>query len=106
MENNTVSKYTISFGLSLALCCVINGLLVVAKEKSHAVSGWLQSATGYQWVTHVVIIVLLFGLFGFLLARTHGGQKPGITVHRLIKTIVAGVVAGGLIIIGFYLISG
>ena len=32
MENNGVSKYTISFGLSLALASVANGLLVVAKE--------------------------------------------------------------------------
>ena len=102
---NIVSKYTNSFGLSVALCSVINALLVVAKEKSHAISGWLQKVTGYQWVTHVVILLILFALFGYLFSCANGRKGPKISAHRLVGTIVAGVVMGCLIITGFYLIA-
>ncbi len=105
MENIAVSKYTISFGLSLALNSVVNALLVVAKEKSHTVMSGLQKITGYQWVTQVAIILVLFAFFGWLFARINHGQGPKITAHRLIRTIAGGIMAGGLIITGFYLLA-
>ena len=105
MENIAVSKYTISFGLSLAFSSMINALLVVAKEKSHTVTAAMQKITGHQWVTHVVIILTLFAVFGWLFARANNGQGLKITVNRLIGIVVAGIIAGGLIITGFYLIA-
>ena len=105
MGNAPVSKYTVSFGLSAALSSVINALLVVAKEKNQAVLAGMQKITGHQWVTHSAIILILFGFFGWLFAKANGGQGLKMTVNRLIGTIMAGVVAGGLIIIGFYLIG-
>jgi heme/copper-type cytochrome/quinol oxidase subunit 4 len=105
MENNSVSKYTISFGLSLALNSVINALLVVAKEKNQTVMAGMQKITGNQWVTHSAIVVILFVLLGWLFARANNGQGLKIVVNRLAGIIVAGVVAGGLIITGFYLIA-
>jgi hypothetical protein len=105
MENTSVSKHTISFGLSAALASVVNALLVVAKEKNQAVLAGMQKIAGHQWVAHSAIILILFGFFGWLFARANGGQGLKMTVNRLIGTIMAGVVTGGLIIIGFYLIG-
>ena len=105
MENTAVSKYTISFGLSLALCSVINALLVVTKEKSRTVTSALQRITGHQWVTHVIIVLVLFLFFGWLFARANQGQGMKLAVNRLTVFIVAGIVAGGIIITGFYLIA-
>src|SRR5208282_5885543 len=105
MENTGVSKYTISFGLSLALASVVNGLLVVAKEKIPAVLAGMQKLTGHHWVSHVVIILGLFAFFGWLFAQANGGQGIKLSVNRLIGTLVAGVATGGLIIVGFYLIG-
>ena len=105
MENTGVSKYTISFGLSLALASVANGLLVVAKEKIPAVLAGMQKLTGQQWVSHGAIILGLFAFFGWLFAQTNGGQGIKLSVNRLIGTLVSGVVIGGLIISGFYLIG-
>jgi hypothetical protein len=99
MENNTASKYTTSFGLSLALCSVINALLVVAKEKSPAVQAALQKLTGHHWVTHSAIIIFLFIAFGLLFTKVQ------ILIPRLIKTMVIGIFLSGLIIVGFYLIA-
>ncbi len=105
MENTSVSKYTISFGLSAALASVINALLVVAKEKIPAVLAGLQKLTGHHWVSHSAIVLVLFALFGWLFARANSGRGIQISANRLIGTLMAGVVAGGLIIIGFYLIG-
>ena len=105
MENTGVSKYTISFGLSLAVASVANGLLVVAKERIPAVLAGMQKLTGHQWVSHSAMILGLFALFGWLFAQTNGGQGTKMTVNRLIGTLVSGVVAGGLVICGFYLIG-
>jgi uncharacterized BrkB/YihY/UPF0761 family membrane protein len=105
MENNTVSKHTISFGLSLALCAVVNALLVIAKESSKGVTGWMQKITGHHWITHVAIVLLLFAIFGWCFARTNGAQGPKMPVHRLTNIVFGGVVAGVLIVLGFYLIA-
>ena len=104
-ENNGVSKFTISFGLSLALASVVNGLLVVAKEKSPAIQSGMQKLTGHHWITHSVIILGLFALFGWLFAQGNAGQGIKMTSSRLIGLFLSGVAMGGLIIVGFYLVG-
>lgn len=105
MENNTVSKYTTSFGLALAICSVVNALLVVAKEKSVVVQGVMQKMTGNHWVTHSALVVVLFFLLGWLLSLANRGQGLKLAANRLPGIIAAGVVTGGLIITGFYLFA-
>lgn len=105
MENTGVSKHTISFGLSLALASVVNGLLVVAKEKIPAVQAGMQKLTGNHWISHGVIILGVFAVFGWLFGQANGGQGIKMTANRLISVLVAGVATGGLIILGFYLIG-
>jgi protein-S-isoprenylcysteine O-methyltransferase Ste14 len=101
MENSTVSKYTVSFGLALAVSSVVDALIVIAKEKSRTVQAAMQRLTGSHWITHVVIVLILFVSFGFLFANS-GGPGTRMRVNGLIKTIVAGMLAGVLIIVGFY----
>jgi cytochrome bd-type quinol oxidase subunit 2 len=105
LEKNGVSKFTISFGLSLALASVVNGLLVIAKEKSPAIQSGMQKLTGHHWVTHSVIILGIFALFGWMFAQGNAGQGIKMTANRLISLFVSGVAMGGLIIVGFYLIG-
>jgi hypothetical protein len=105
MENTSVSRYTISFGLSLALASVINALLVVAKEKIPAVMAGLQKLTGQHWVSHAATILVLFVVFGWIFVRANGGRGIQITANSLIRTLVSGVVIGGLVIMAFYLVG-
>jgi hypothetical protein len=105
MENTGVSKYTVSFGLSLALASVANALLVVAKEKTPAVLAGMEKLTGHQWVSHCAIVLGLFAFFGWLFAQANGGQGIKMTANHLINALVSGVATGGLIILGFYLIG-
>jgi hypothetical protein len=105
MENSGLSKYTISFGLALALASVANGLLVVAKEKIPAVLAGMQKITGHHWVTHSAIILGLFAGCGWLFAQSNGGRGVKVTANRMIGMLVLGVATGGLVILGFYLIG-
>jgi hypothetical protein len=105
MENNPVSRYTVSFGLSLVVSSFLNALLVIAKEKSPAVQAGMQKLTGHHWVTHSLVVMVFFVLFGWSLAQVKGGKWLAMPVTGLIKTIIAGVLAAGLIIIGFYLLA-
>jgi putative flippase GtrA len=105
MNNNTVSKYTISFGLSLVFSCLLNALLVIAKEKSKTLQGEMQRLTGSHWITHVAIVLILFVSFGFLSANFKSGQGITMPINRLIRLIVAGIFMAGLIIVGFYLVA-
>jgi len=105
MENPGLSKYTISFGLSLALASVANGLLVIAKESSPAVQSGMQKLTGHHWITHSVLILALFLGGGWLFAQLNGGLGLKLTAGGLIKAVVRGVVLGGVLIVGFYLIG-
>jgi hypothetical protein len=105
MDNTTLSKYTSSFGLSLAAASVINALLVVAKEKSHAVMAGMQKLTGHHWITHSSIVLILFAALGWGFAQANGGRGVNITVSRLIAVLIGGVMLGSFIILGFYLIA-
>jgi hypothetical protein len=105
MENTAVSKYTVSFGLSLALASVANALLVVAKEKIPAVMTGMQRLTGHHWISHSVIVLGLFAMLGWLFAHARNGQGPKLTVNCFIGWLVSGVATGALVILGFYLIG-
>ena len=105
MENHPVSKYTISFGLALAISSVANALLVVAKEKSTVVQAQMRRMTGSHWITHVIIVLVLFVALGLFSASVKSGQGIKIPVDRLMQAIIAGVLLAGLIIVGFYALS-
>lgn len=104
MEDQSLSKYTVSFGLSVAVCSVLNALLVVAKAKIPAVTLAMQKVSGHHWVTHSALIVLLFCLFSWLFTLVNGGRGPALAATRLLGFIVVSVLFGGLIIVGFYLL--
>lgn len=104
-ETHGLSKSTRAFGVALALASVVNGLLVVAKESSPVVQAGMQKLTGHHWITHSAIIVGLFFLTGWGLGRINGGEGIRLTPGKLLGILVSGVMLGGLLIIGFYLVG-
>ena len=105
MEDSALSKHTRSFGLSVALCAVLNALLVIARERSQGLEDWMRRLTGNAWITHVAMILLLFALLGLCLARANRGQGPALAANRLSRLVCWGVIAGVLIILGFYALA-
>jgi len=106
MENNRLSRSTYSFGVSLAVCAVLNAALVVAKESNKTVADWMQKITGHHWMTHVLFILTGFVALGWLLNRRNSNAGPEISPACLIRIVTGGVAIGILIILGFYLLAG
>jgi hypothetical protein len=102
METLTVSKKTTAFGLSLAICAVVNAALVILKEKNHGAMTTMQKATGHHWITHSVVIIVLFFLLAGVFASMSKPKERGLSVARLLGIIITGVAIGCLAIAGFY----
>jgi hypothetical protein len=98
------SKYTVSFGASLAITSILSALLVVVKElNENSVLAWMKGLTSHHWITHGLLMVIAFFVIGWGLAKMNNGQGLKMTNDRLIIMIVSSVVISGLIISGFYL---
>ena len=107
MAANGIGKYTVSFGLSLAVMSVLNGLLVIVKETHEdSVLALMKRLTPHHWITHGIFVIVAFVALGWLFSRANGGQGMQIPVPRLIALLVGAVVVGGALIAGFYLIEG
>jgi membrane-bound metal-dependent hydrolase YbcI (DUF457 family) len=111
MENETrnanamqsgLSKCSVGFGIALAIACMVNAILVIAKESSPKVMAGMRRMTGHHWVTHSLVALIVFVLFGFLLSR---GKGPEMNARRLIFLVAGAVILGVLMIAGFYLVG-
>jgi len=102
----TLSKYTVSFGASLAITSILSALLVVVKElNENSVLAWMKGLTSHHWITHGLLMVIAFFAIGWGLAKMNNGEGLKMTPGRLVCVIASGVVIGGLIISGFYLVD-
>ncbi len=106
MEDNGLGKYTASYGVSLAITCVLSALLVPIKELNKPLFTLMAKATTHHWITHGVFDVIVFVVLGWALAQLNGGTGLKTPAKSLINMIVGAVVIGGLIIAGFYLFVG
>ena len=106
MEQPVLAKNTVAFGLALAAASVADAILVAAKESSPAIMAGMQKLTGHHWITHSALVLGVFALVGLGLRLARGGQGIRMGPGALIGSLVAGVAAGGLGIMGFYLLGG
>jgi len=100
---DSLSNFTVSFGISFAVASVASALLVIAKERDPSLMASMKSATGHHWSTHSLFAILLFLVVGLALTRVNGGRGVRMTSRGLVKTIVGGVMIGTLLIGGYYL---
>jgi hypothetical protein len=104
MENAPLSKRTVGFGLAVAIACIVNAIVVVAKEKSEAVMNAMKSILGHHWTTQAVVVIGLFFLLGGLFTALRGRGSAS-SEGRLIGMLVACVAIAGTTIVGFYLFA-
>ena len=102
MENNSVSRLTIGFGLALALASVLNALLVVVMEKSPAVQAGMKHLTGHHWITHGLADCIVFVGLGLLFMNTSMAAK--INPNRLVSILIWAVVAASLGLVAWFLL--
>ena len=88
--------------LSLAVTCVLNGLLVFLKELNKGVFDFMKTVTVHHWVTHGIFDVAVFFLLAFVFGKMRGGQGPAVSDEATINILIGGVVAGLALILVFY----
>ena len=97
-----LNKSTIAFGLSYGITSLLNAFLVIIKENNNMVLSWMKMATGHHWITHSIIIMVIFLFLGWLFGRINQGVGMIISANFLIFWVVACTVVSGLIIACYY----
>lgn len=97
-------RYSIAFGVSLSITSVLSALLVVVKESNEPLLNWMKQATGHHWITHGVLTLVTFVVLGLVLAQLGPARAGRPSSVALANGIAAGVIAGGAIIAGFFLL--
>lgn len=106
MEEKQLSGTTIGFGLSVVITSILSTLLVVIKESHEAtVMAWMKQATPHHWITHGVIVVILFVVLGVLLSKLNGGKGIEMRLNVLVGLLVAAAAVSFAVISGFYLLE-
>ncbi|MBV1788093.1 hypothetical protein KQ940_08495 [Marinobacterium sp. D7] len=102
MSDTGIGNYNRAFALSFAITSLLSALLVVLKEQNEdTVLAWMKAATGHHWITHGVLVVVVFILLGWLLAQTKLGSR--LTGNGLSAVISGSVVLSGVVIAGYFI---
>jgi uncharacterized membrane protein YdcZ (DUF606 family) len=99
-ENQARDKYSVGFGVSFLITSIFNGLLVVAKESYAPLKAWMKSLSGHHWITHGIVVIVLFIVLGYILSKA--GLEKKIEADKTSWLVIAGTVLGGMIIVGFF----
>jgi len=99
-ENQARDKYSVGFGVSFLITSIFNGLLVVAKESYAPLKAWMKSLSGHHWITHGIVVIVLFIVLGYILSKA--GLEKKTEADKTSWLVIAGTVLGGMIIVGFF----
>jgi len=99
------NKYTRGFGVSLITVMLVNAVLTVVKESYEPIIKGMAAISGHHWITHGIVVILLFFILGFLFSSGQSGETSwpgarGVTIGTIVSAII-----GGILIGGFYLIE-
>ncbi|WP_319542106.1 hypothetical protein [uncultured Pseudodesulfovibrio sp.] len=104
MQNDTLGKYTWSFGISVMITSLFSALLVVVKESNQdTVLAWMKSM-GHHWVTHGILNIIVFLAIGFALANLDRASEAHNT-KKVIVGLVSSLACSAAIIAGFFLLE-
>lgn len=100
----TISRYCAAFCSSLVIASLASALLFSAKEDSPELMAWMQDATGHEWLTHSLVVLLCFLFLGFALAGFASPLASRLGDKSLPAAVFASVLAAGALIVGVLLV--
>ena len=77
-------------------------LLVIVKENVPGAQDLMQSLTGHHWVSHGLIVLIVFLVLGFALSRGGAADTPA---NKLINYIVGSTVISGLALAFYFTVA-
>ena len=102
MKDTAIGNYSRSFALSLAITSLLNAVLVVIKEQNpDTVLAWMKAATGHHWISHGMLILIVFAVLGWTLAGLKLGA--GLGGNGLSAVISGSLVLSGLVIAAYFI---
>src|SRR3989344_8858720 len=87
--------------ISTKISIVLVGMMTIWAELSASFKAWLTGFTGHHWTTKSWITLIAFVLF-YLLFRYIGGSVEANRLKKVLAWLIAFIVLGFLIILGFY----
>jgi nicotinamide riboside transporter PnuC len=106
MTNQVTGKYASGFGLALMIMLVFNGLVVIVKEKADPLMNAMKAATGHHWITHGIVVIVLFLILGLIFSALQPAEKPWLDAKKIVTGTIVSAIIGYVLIVGFYLIIG
>ena len=100
LRSASVGRHAKGFGLSFLLASAFSALLVLLKESVAPIKDAMKAALGHHWVTHGVLVLLLFAVIGVVLSK---GKLQRTSASTLLAAVIGGTVISGLILLVFFL---
>lgn len=100
----TRDNYLWSFGWSVVAVSLLSTLLVIVKQLHAPTKAWMVGVTGHHWITHGLIVVVLFAIIGLALGQI-GAAKASGRFNRIAPGILLSTIASGLILVGFFFLE-
>ncbi|MDO8585641.1 MAG: hypothetical protein Q7T82_01240 [Armatimonadota bacterium] len=101
-KGTEVRRSAAGFGLSLAATVFLSSLLVILKETTPWINGWMKAATGHHWITHAAIVLVSYALLGLLFSKT--GIARRLSARTLLFALAASLSVSCAAILAFYLL--
>jgi len=94
-----LSSITSSLAISTGVAGILNAIIVILKDESHGFKKLLASVTGHHWVSHGLLLLLLWLIVAFILAFKNVRIGP----EKAWRWIFWGNFVGVIILVIFYL---
>ncbi len=96
-----MNKYALGFGLSLIVTNLLNAFVLIVKEVSVSVMNVMKAALGHHWVTHAVLILIVFVILGVIFSIYEVAAKWD--SRKMMYYITGSVIISVVIITVFFL---
>jgi hypothetical protein len=90
---STLDRVSVAFVTSAAVTILFNAVLTLVKDSSEPLTAFMAKLTGHHWITHGIVVLAVFLILGWVLARRDAAPKTGDT--RLVAWLVGSSVLGG-----------
>src|SRR5512147_2583178 len=95
-----LSPATAGYGIAAVMAILFNTLLAWVKDSTPALQNAMKVAFGHHWITHGVVVVLVFFVLGWILSQSAIAQRIG--ALGLNTALVGAVLLGGLGLVGWF----
>jgi hypothetical protein len=102
-HESTLDRVSVAFATSAVVTILFNAALTIVKDASQPLHDFMAKLTGHHWITHGIVVLAVFVILGWVLARSDAVWRLSDT--RLVEWLVAStVLGGGAIAIWFLLV--